>query len=186
MEGKIEVYTFQFISEMLFLNFDVFSKKLLLGGMVYFYFFFFVLACASMCIFLSLYSKRAKYLFDSYKPSLFSAYFCLFNSGFLSISLGFAHRLLRVYPNIQLNIIILLELVSALIQILSLWSHLSESQTSSNLLLMITILRIYFYLTMTIPESYQNILCDSLNYAQYIIIQVVLIILLLSILSFTV
>jgi hypothetical protein len=116
MEGKIEVYTFQFISEMLFLNFDGLLKKLLLGGMVFFYFIFFILSCTSMCIFLFLYGKKAKYLFDNCKPCLKSASFCLFHSGFLSIFLGLAHRLLIYYPSTQLIAIIILEIISAFIQ----------------------------------------------------------------------
>lgn len=184
MEGKVEVYTFQFLSEMLFLNFDGLSKKLLLSGVVFFYFAFFFLACTSMCLFLFVYGKRAKYLFDNCKPSLLSAYFCIFYSGFLSISLGFAHRLLRNYPTAQLTAIILLEMVSAWIQIIFISCHLAENYSSSNLLLLMSFLRLLFYLTLAIPQYYQNILCDSLNLVQFIIYQLFLIILGLSALSF--
>ena len=184
MEGKIEVYTFQFISEILFLNFNRFFKKVLLGGMVYFYFIFFILACTSMCIFIFLYGKRAKYLFDNCKPSLLSAYFCIFYSGFISISFGCTHRLLRNFPNVQLAVIIILEMVSVWTQILFLSGRNSENYSSSNLLLILTILRIFFYLTMMIPQEYQNILCDSLNYTHFVIFQLLMIALGLSALSF--
>jgi hypothetical protein len=184
MEGKIEVYTFQFISEMLFLNFGGFSKKTLLSGMIYFYFAFFFLACTSFCLFLFLYGKKAKYLFDKCKPSLGSAYFCIFYSGFLSIFFGFAHRLLRSYPSTQLTVIIVLETVSVWMQILFLRSCLAEGYFSSNLLLLMTLLRILFYLTMAIPQEYQNLLCGSLNYTQYIILQFLVVILGLSAISF--
>ena len=140
MEGKIEVYTFQFISEMLFLNFDGLLKKLLLGGMVFFYFIFFILSCTSMCIFLFLYGKKAKYLFDNCKPCLKSASFCLFHSGFLSIFLGLAHRLLRYYPSTQLIAIIILEIISAFIQTLFIWNQLAGNYLSSSLLLILTLL----------------------------------------------
>ena len=152
--------------------------------MVYFYFIFFFLSCTSMCVFLFLYGKKAKYLFDNCKPLLLSAYYYLFNSGFLSISLGLAHRLLRYYPNTQLTVIILLESISAMLQILFLSSRFSENHTSSSLLLILTLLRLCFYLTMIIPQDYQNILCDSLNYTQYVIFQFVLVILIFSALSF--
>jgi hypothetical protein len=152
MEGKIEVYTFQFISEMLFLNFDGFIKKMLLAGMVYFYFIFLIIASSSMFVFLLLYGRRAKYLFDNCKPSLLSAYFCIFYSGFLSISFGIAHRLLRNYPNTQLYTIIVLEIISACMQILFISGHLAENYFSSNLLVLMTFVRILFYATLAIPQ----------------------------------
>ena len=137
---------------MLFLNFDGFSKKALLAGMVYFYFLFFILACTSMCIFMFLYGKKAKFLFDNCKPSLLSAYFCIFYSGFLSILFGFTHRLLRNFPTIQITGIILLEMVSTSIQIPFLASYLCNNHLSSNLLLLMTVARLFLYLTIAIPQ----------------------------------
>ena len=134
------------------MNYNRFLKKIILGSMIYYYFIFFFLSCGSMYIFLFLYGKKAKYLFDNYKSSISSTSFSAFSYGLFSILLGFTHRLLRNYPDYQILMIIILEILSAYCQLHSIFKRLLSSYTSANLLLLITIIRLLFYLTVAVPQ----------------------------------
>ena len=152
--------------------------------MIYFYFTFFFLACGSMYIFIFLYGKKAKYLIDNYKSSISSTLISGFCFGLFSILLGFTHRLLRNHPSYQLQVLIILETLSAYIQFFSIYNRLSTNHASANLLLMMTVIRVFFYLTLAVPQNYQNIFSGYLNYTQFLLFQLMIVVLVLSAISF--
>ncbi len=139
MEGKIEVYTFQFISEMLFLNFDGFIKKMHLAGMVYFYFIFLIIASSSMFVFLLLYGEGQNISSTTANPRYYRHIFA---------------------SSIQ-DTIIVLEIISACMQILIISGRLAENYFLSNLLVLMTFFRIFFMLLWQFRSSIK-ILCPIL------------------------
>jgi hypothetical protein len=114
LAGKIEVFTFHFLSEALSLISANFWHKLQTACIIFAYFTVFLFAVASMLLFRAIYGKTLKYMFDICKYPHSSYMFTTFLLVF-DVLLGFAHRLLLNFPLFQLCTLIVIEVICLVI-----------------------------------------------------------------------
>ena len=110
LAGKIELFTFHFLSEALFVVSMNYKYKLQLTGIIFVYFTIFLFAIASMLLFRAFYGKALKHIFDICKYPRSSYIFTTFLMVF-DVLLGFTHRLLLNFPFIQLCTLIFIEVI---------------------------------------------------------------------------
>jgi hypothetical protein len=109
LDGKIEIFTFFFVSELLLLTSSCFRQKLQILAMVFSYFLVFLSAVSSMLLYRSAHRKLLKYVYENCRQPLSSSFYMSFSFGIYNILLGFFHRLLLPFPLPQLYLLILLE-----------------------------------------------------------------------------
>jgi hypothetical protein len=109
LAGKIQVFTFHFLSEMLHLVSPHLLQKLQTTAIIFAYFIVFVLAISSMLLHRATYGKALKYVFDICRYPSSSYILMTVAFGFFDVFLGFTHRLLLKDPFLQLCILITLE-----------------------------------------------------------------------------
>jgi hypothetical protein len=120
LAGKIEVFTFHFLSEALSLVSANLWHKLQTACIIFAYFTVFLFAVASMLLFRAIYGKTLKYMFDICKYPHSSYMFTTFLLVF-DVLLGFAHRLLLKFPLLQLCTLITIEVLCLVILLMYLF-----------------------------------------------------------------
>lgn len=100
LDGKIEIDTFYFLSELQLLICTYFGQKWQITVMIYYYFGILFFSTASMFLYQFMYKKVSKHLFENCKLiGLPSIIYMSYSIGLYNVVLGFAHRLLINYPN---------------------------------------------------------------------------------------
>lgn len=110
LDGKVESYTFFFLTEAKLMPSVDLTQKVGIAAMMIFYFGVFLYSISSMILFQSLYRKLTKYLYENCAGELKSAFILFVSVGPYNLLLGAAHCLLLNYPNIQISTLFLIEL----------------------------------------------------------------------------
>ena len=111
LNGKIEVLTFHFLSQILQFTSNGIYQKVLMVVIVFCYFLVFCFSISLMMIYKSAYQKLVKFIFENCKQPLYSVPFMTISFGFYNLALGFAHRILLNHPNWQIYVLLFIEMV---------------------------------------------------------------------------
>jgi hypothetical protein len=105
LNGKLEIITFYFISELLLMYSSNAIMKIQIVVIIGFFFFIFIVSIGLMIMYKSSYRKLTKFIFENCRRPENSLVFMTFSFGFYNILLGSVHRIFLNLPNLQIYLL---------------------------------------------------------------------------------
>lgn len=170
LDGKIEIITFYFLSEVLLLVSSSFLQKLKVIFILFTYFLIFTIAIGSMLFLKALYGKLVKYIYENCKNPTTSSFQMSLSFGFYNILLGFIHRILLPFPLLQLYLLLAVEATYLYILVRLVYHRFYENSLLAITLCLMNLSRLSFLVTFLIFElwpDYEYAISKAQEYSFY-------------------